>query len=74
MCSFHLESPMWLVKMLTCDFRNDTSSVDEAHNHFSVNYFWPSRKLKTTYNKNSWKCGQLKQIIIISNVFNNEKM
>ena len=32
MSSFHLESPVWLVKKLTRDIVNETSSVIEAHN------------------------------------------
>ena len=32
-CSFHLESFMWLVKRLTCDFWFETSSVNEVPNH-----------------------------------------
>ena len=43
MSSFHLESPVWLVKKLTRDIVNETSSVIEAHNHstppISANYF-----------------------------------
>ena len=78
MCSFHLESSMWLVKRWTCDFEIEISSFNEVENHSttptSKKYFQTTWKLITTHNHNSWKCGILKQIIIISTVFNHVKM
>jgi hypothetical protein len=76
-CSFDLENPMSLVKMLTLDFEIDTSSVNKAHNYsttpISGNYVQTSRKLITTHNDDSWKCGILKQILLFSIEFNDVK-
>ena len=70
---------MWLVNRLTSYFEIETSSVNEVHNvsttPTSMSYFQMSWKLITTYNiyNSSWKCGILKQIIIISIVYKLKK-
>ena len=71
MCSFHLESPMWLVIRLTHDFGIGTLSVNEGNIH--SNTPWPT---SGNYFRMSWiwKCGTLKQIIQISIVFNKVEM
>ena len=56
------------VKRLTHDFRNEISSVNEAHNHSTIPtsgiHFQTSRKLITMYDNNNWKYGILKHMII----------
>ena len=77
MFSLHRERPMCLVKMLTRDFGIEPSSDNDLKKQSTAptsgNYFWTSWKLLTTHSNNSWNCGILKQIILISIVFNDVK-